>query len=365
MKRIAMGRVNIARAHTWFRRGSRLPDVGPLDPSIHSQGNTWDFMKALVDLTLPSTSVKIPDTFFLDEERLIKVRSDMLDLINLEICMHMFRSLEATNRIQEARFIPRDDTPVASFVSSPCYRPASPADDSMFSSPTLPLEHHFMPKDKLDTAQERNFSRASYDQNVEDEIIASVSPSPQSSPSTSASTPATYPPTPFYLSLPTADTESQARSSLKAILASDNTCEKWTSLSSSLALQILRSANTSLTHLPQFESHLAFQLSNPRSRSYQEAENRVLSRLFPILQRLVEKYKLLTSMQIFEAAIAPKGAPGSLGARGAEGRDETAQIATIIAHVGILHWRVWAPLAYLVDPDAEADKSKHRVSSPP
>lgn len=24
-----------------------------------------------------------------------------------------------------------------------------------------------------------------------------------------------------------------------------------------------------------------------------------------------------------------------------------------IAHIGILHWRVWAPLAYLVNPDVE------------
>jgi hypothetical protein len=36
-------------------------------------------------------------------------------------------------------------------------------------------------------------------------------------------------------------------------------------------------------------------------------------------------------------------------------KEEITEIATRIAHIGILHWRVWAPLAYLVDPDAEED----------
>jgi hypothetical protein len=85
-------------------------------------------MKALVNLTLPSKSSEIvPHTFLFDEERLIKLRSDMLDLINLEICMHMFRGLEATSRMQDSRFMPHDDIPVTSFTSSPYNRPASPA----------------------------------------------------------------------------------------------------------------------------------------------------------------------------------------------------------------------------------------------
>jgi hypothetical protein len=369
MKKIAMGRVDIAGAHAWFKRASSLLDIGSLDTSMHSQGNTWDFMKALVNLTLPSKSSEIvPHTFLFDEERLIKLRSDMLDLINLEICMHMFRGLEATSRMQDSRFMPHDDTPVTSSTSSPYNGAASPADDSILSSPTLPSEHHFMSKPKFYNAQERgHFLRAPsgqqvWVQSIENEIMASASTSPRSSPSTSASTPATYPPTPLYLSLAASDSAVQARSSFKAILASDNTSEKWSLLSSSLALQILRLTNTPLTRLPQFESHLAFHLSNPRSRFYQEAENRVLSQLYPVLQKLVETYTLLTSLQIFEAATAPKAVPGGK-ANGA--KDETTEIATRIAHIGILHWRVWAPLAYLVDPDAEEENQELRVGSTP
>ena len=369
MKKISMGRVDIAGAHAWFKRARTSPDIGSLDTSTNSRGNTWDFMKALVNLTLPSKSSEmVPHTFLFDEERLIKLRSDMLDLINLEVCMHMFRGLEATSRMQESRFLPHDDTPVTSFTSSPYNRPGSPADDSMLSSPTLPSEHHFIPKDRIHAAQERgHFLRGPsgqqvWVQSIENEIITSASPSPRSSPSTSASTPATYPSTPLYLSFPVSDSAFQARSSFQAILASDTTSEKWSSLSSSLALQILRSTNTPLARLPQFESRLAFHLSNPRSRFYQEAESRVLSQLFPVLQKLVETYTPLTSLQIFEAATAPKAAPG-VKANGA--RDETTEIATRIAHIGILHWRVWAPLAYLVDPDAEEENSELRVGSAP
>ena len=369
MKKIAMGRVDIARAHSWFKEASTLPDMGSLDTSLRLQENLWEFMKALVNLVLHSTSTEIiPHTFLFDEERLIKLRTDVLDLINLEICMHMFHSLEATNRSREARSLPPYDTPLTSFRSSPHNRPASLADDGMLSLPTLPSEHHFRMKPKVhDVQQQGHFlsrpsSRQAWVQNIEKDVIDSASSSPRSSSSSSASTPAYYSPSPLYLSPPVSYSAKQAQSSFQAILASDTSAEKWTSLSPALALQILRSTNTSLTRLPQFESHLAFHLSNPRSNLYQEIENRILSQLFPILQKLIKTYSTLTSLQIFEAATAPKPA---LGRRANGPKDETTEIATRIAHIGILHWRVWAPLAYLVDPDAEGETPKARAGSAP
>lgn len=360
-----MRRVDVAAAHAWFKRQSSLADIGSSNMLVRPRENTWDFMKALVDLTLPSkSSEKIPPTFSFDEDRLIKLRSDMLDLINLEICMSMFRTLEADRRIQESRFLSHDDTPVNSFTSSPCIRPASPADESLLSSATLPSEVHFRSKHNLLDAQERGYDSRSpsgqqvWVQSMENETVVSASPSPRSSPSTSASTPATYPPTPFYLSLSASDTTSQARSSFQAILASDNTSQKWNTLSSSLALEILRSTNTPLSRLPQFESHLAFYLSNPRSTCYQKAESRVIAQLLPVLQKLVETYAPLTSMQMFEAATASKTTPG---AQSNGARDELTEIATRIAHIGTLHWRVWAPLAYLIDPDAEVEEDPEMV----
>jgi hypothetical protein len=355
MKKIAMGRVDIVGAHAWFKRANALPEIPNLDAFTHSKGNTWDFMKALVNLTLPSKSEIFPHTFLFDEERLIKLRSDMLDLINLEICMQLYRNLESQSRTQELRHAASDDTPNGSFVSSPYDRPASPADNTMLSSPTVPLPHHFT---KQNLAQERGHfirhpsGRQIWVPKVDDGLNVSATSSPRSSPSSTASTPDTLPPTPLYLSLPSSDSASQVRLSLLAILSSSSTGDKWSSLSSSLALQILRSTTTPLTRLPQFESHLAFHLSNWRSRYYQEAEDRVLSQLFPALQQLIETYTPFTSLQIFEVATTPRNGPSSISqANGL--KEEISEIATRIAHIGILHWRVWAPLAYLVDPDAE------------
>ena len=58
-------------------------------------------------------------------------------------------------------------------------------------------------------------------------------------------------------------------------------------------------------------------------------------------------------MQIFEAATA-----GSKNGDVSDGgvKEEINEVATRIAHIGILHWWVWAPLAYLVDPDADVEE---------
>ncbi|TVY62340.1 Protein SOK1, partial [Lachnellula suecica] len=187
MKKIALGRVDIAGAHAWYRRASSLPDLVPLDASMHSQGNTWDFMKALVNLTLPSKAEIVPHTFLFDEERLIKLRSDLLDLINLEICMHLYRSLDAQTKQETARYV-RDDTPTTSFMSSPLHRPASPADNILLSSPTIPMPHHFTSKPKLPLHERGHFirevtGRQIWVPNIEDEHVVSSASSPRSSPS--------------------------------------------------------------------------------------------------------------------------------------------------------------------------------------
>lgn len=356
MKKIAMGRVDVAGAHAWFRRASSLPEIGFLG---QSQGNFWDFVKALVNLTLPSKSEEmVPHTFLFDEERLIKLRADMEDLINLEICMHMFRGLEANNRVQEARIMVHDDTPTFSATPSPHSRPTSPADETMIPLVTqLPSPHHFATKPKSITHERGQFRRDPSGQQVWVPVVEHnggvYSPSPRSSPSSTASTPNSRCPTPLYLSPPQTDTAAQLRMALLAILASSTSGDKWTSLAPSLALQILRSTTTPLTALPQFEYHLAFHLSKPSSNFYQEAEQHILAQLFPFLNKLVETYTPFTSVQIFEAATSPKIPPGAaLGGV----KEEIEDVATRIAHIGMLHWRVWAPLAYLVDPEEQRDE---------
>lgn len=353
MKKIALGRVDIGGAHSWFRRASSVPDAGSGSSAMNSQ--TWDFMKAMVQLTLPSKAELFPHTFLFDEERLIKLRTDMLDMVNLEICMQLYRNLEIQSRSYP------DETPATTSVSSPFVRSAL-ADDLLYSLPTIPSLHHF--DMSRSSRQERGhfprhpLGRQSWVPDIDGSRAGSSASSPRSSPSSTSSTPDTLPPTPLYLTPVSSDstTTSQLRSSLLAILASSASSDKWDSLSPDLALQILRQTTTSLIRLPQFETHLAFHISNPRSKLYQDAEEHVLARLHTDLQKLVETYTPLSSLQIFEAATAPRAVPTSAAAPGNGFKEEIAEMATRMAHIGILHWRVWAPLAYLVDPDAEEEQ---------
>lgn len=63
---------------------------------MQSKAQLWGFFKALVNFTLPSkASEPVPHTFLFDEDRIVKLRTDMLDAINLEICMALYRQLKA------------------------------------------------------------------------------------------------------------------------------------------------------------------------------------------------------------------------------------------------------------------------------
>jgi hypothetical protein len=80
-----------------------------------------------------------------------------------------------------------------------------------------------------------------------------------------------------------------------------------------------------------------------------------------VLKKLVINYTSLTSLQIFEAATLPDSSPTHENGP----KEEISEIAKRIAHIGILHWRVWASLAYLLNPNAEeeTDVPKERTKS--
>lgn len=367
MKKVDSGRLEITDAHTWFKRASDLPDIIPPGGRSYSQGNTWDFMKALVNLSLPTTATQVvPPTFLFDEERLMKLRSDLQDLINFEVSMYLYRHLDASSKTFEsqAHFETVSET---SLNFSPFQRPASPADTMDLSSPTIPSPHHFAKQQSLQPPSINLASRRRWSANLEDDCATSTaSSSPYCSPASLASTPDTHPPTPLYLSNQAPDSTAQVRASLLAILSSSSSSNKWKEMAPALALQVLRSTPTPLSHLPRFEEFFCAQISNPNSRIYAEAESRILHELFPVLRGLVEKYTPLTSLQIFEAATSPKATP-LFGASPPpqSTKDEIAEIATRIAHLGILHWRVWAPLAYLVEQDEDCQMPVERAQSMP
>jgi hypothetical protein len=366
MKKISQGRVDLASAYAWFTSTCNLPNIGNLDPETPQQANTWHFMKGLVNLALPSASTSAsagvkPQTFLFDEDRLIKLRADIEDVVNMEICMHFFDSFDVASKRRRGCTLACDDTPGTSFISSPFDRPTSPDNDAVHSSPTLPLPHDFILRAKQDSAQNSSRSIQSaqvseeWNSNLEnDSISLSSAASPQSSPSSTASTPEASSPIPLYLSQQLPDSAVQVRSSLQAILDPSMTSERWTELASSHALEILRASKTPLSFLSDFESELERHLSNPRSKIFQDAEQQVQLQLLSALRKLVETYTPLTCLQIFELAAVQKGPLGVSSAQAGGSGDDLMEIVTRIAHIGILHWRVWAPLAYLLDPDDPA-----------
>lgn len=376
LQKVATGRsrakLDLGYAHRWYKRGLSLPDAFPRDRATVAQSSSWTFMKLFVNMTLmPRTSEAIPPTFTFDEERILKLRQDMQDVINLEVCMHLYQKLKATSKASEARLNLLEDTPrtsgSTSFVSSP-------ADDGLNFGATLPSELDFTSKRKHD--QRGHFTQSAsghvWIPVVEDDVMDdSASSTPRSSPSSTASTPETAMATPLYLNQHS-ESATQVRTSLQAILASSSFSDKWSALSPNLALQILRATPTPLTRLPEFESHLAFHISNPRSRYYLEAEARILSYLLPLLQTIFHTYSGWSAWQVYKASTRPKvlgGGVAGLPTMSGPGdiKKELSEIATRMAHIGILHWRVWSPIAYLVDPEAtEAygeDEDAMRVDS--
>lgn len=89
----------------------------------------------------------------------------------------------------------------------------------------------------------------------------------------------------------------------------------------------------------------------------------MLANLFPVLSTVVSTYTPMTSLQVFEAATTPRSPNNALGSSVWASQNSLNDVAVRIAHIGVLHWRVWAPLAYLVNPDGEGDVDVNAVLS--
>lgn len=353
-RKIKVGRLDATRAHDWYQRSCNIPIHPSLESLRHSRGNPWNFMRALVNLVLPTNEAEpIPHTFLFDEERLMKLRSDMLDLINLEVCMYHYHCLNASSDLTYESRLFIEDSPNSSFASSPLFRPSSPKESTRHSSPTLPQPHDFTSSQLRQNCKSRKLERDHtsfriFMSRTDNKSVSSNDSSPSSSPPPISSISDAFNPTRFIFSQPVTESTAALRSSLLAILASSpspaNPIQKWHKLAPDLALQVLRSTNIPFTQLQKFEKHLSWHLSETRSRVFRLVENCVVSRLLPELHRLVESYTPKTTYQIFEAATAPKVRNRALNQTGPN--DDILEMATRIAHLGVLHWQVWGEWFY-------------------
>ncbi|RCI16090.1 hypothetical protein L249_2339, partial [Ophiocordyceps polyrhachis-furcata BCC 54312] len=331
LRKMQSKKVDTSGARRWYADAERrfASSSSSSSSSSHLLGDMAVFFDALSELILPSTAVKrVPSTFLFDEERILKLRSDMLDAINLEVCMRMYEDLDRVGRF-----------------SSSILRGASRAlDEETLNRSPSPM-HDF------------NFNAPFPPSRPSSVVFSSASSSPRSSLTM-----------PSYVA-PSESGEDRARSrtvygTLVALLQSATPTSRpfarWQELAPAMALQIFRYTSAPSEMLAAFEAKLAENVCNADSQLYLEVEQAFHGRLMTELAARVCEFKSLSGLSLFAVATGARLQSGGGGGgssvqsgrdRDGEGSDEggVEDMATRVAHLGVLHWRVWSQLAYVSD----------------
>lgn len=334
------GKLSINAARLWYSEArdyaSRLYHSSPM-PHMHSFGETGVFFDALSRLILPSTSTEsIPNTFIFDEERIIKLRSDMFDSICLEICMRKFEELERLSSVTQ--FCSR----IPGYLNDESTQSCRSSGEFNFNAPPTSRPSSLTFSDRGSANSSPRNSGGIFVQPMAD----------------------------------LAESRSKAVNLYNSLLDLLQTAplatrpdQRWQGLAPSMALQILRYVNAPHS-LPGFETQLAVLLGDVHGEIFHEVELQFQQRLLSELAKRVKEFKSLSGVGLFSAATGGRIArPNPYVQNWAEGiergfdgagslRDPRedggiSDMATRLAHLGILHWRVWANLAYVGD--AEGD----------
>ncbi|KAL0940874.1 cAMP-mediated signaling protein sok1 (T-complex protein 11) [Colletotrichum truncatum] len=335
-KKIQGNKLDVTQANAWYRSAEDryATSVSPI--AAHSFGEMSVFFEAISRLILPSVSEKaLPNTFIFDEERFIKLRADMLDAINLEVCMRMYDDLERVGRL------PLFANAMSRFDDEISGRPLSMTPDFNFNTPpSRPSSLAFSSGDSATSSPRSSLI---------------LPPQPTSDPTES---------------LPKAR---ELYSSLVALLHTSPPPRRhesrWEAIAPSLALQIFRYTNAPADMLPVLESKLASHVCDVNSSLFQEVEQQFHQKLLVELQRRVREFRGLTGVGLFSVATGGRVHGSSRSWNGSpererESPDNTREaredggiedMATRLAHLGILHWRVFAGLAYTSDEQADSE----------
>jgi hypothetical protein len=337
VKKIELRKLTVAPSRMWYRAAQDYAErlyAGSGMPHLQAFGETAVFFEALSRLVLPSTSLKaIPPTFIFDEDRMLKLRSDMHDSICMEICMRKYEDLDRLSRVTQMC------SGIPAYVSDERRTSSRLSGDFNFMAPTS------RPSSLAFSDRSSNFS----------------------SPRTSGgffSQPAADP----------ADSRSRASDLYNSLLAllqtappTSSPAQRWKSLAGPMALQILRYANAPPS-LPGFENQLAGLLGDMTCDIFREVEAQFQQKLLAELARRASEFRNLSGVALFSVATGARASgsgrrdqsqrsSGIFGdaAPARDPREEAGidDMAVRLAHLGILHWRVWSPLAYEGDIESE------------
>jgi hypothetical protein len=359
LKKIRDGKLDPRPAQAWY---SQL-DTVQNPTSVQAFGEMAVFFEELISTIMPSNAQEdpnLPNTFLFDEERITKLRGDVLDAINLEVCMRLYETYETL----EKNLRHTDD---ANLVPSP-HLTTPLSDASGFLTPMTD-----------DEGSEFNFNApTSRPSSMVFSSAGSAHSSPRSSLIVSNFTTVNTP----------EDTRTQSQElydSLVALAQSSTTNSRsgprWKAMSDSLAVQIFRFTNAPMPMLKKFEEGLRLNLGDMLSPTHAhapdasysplflEVEQAFRHRLLTSLQLRVKELKSLTGVSLFSMATGGRlqgptrtwdGSRDSSrdvarenATHGTREEGGVEDMATRLAHLGLLHWRVWAQLVYLndVDPD--------------
>ncbi|KAH6955197.1 hypothetical protein HG530_009133 [Fusarium avenaceum] len=340
MKKLRNRKMDIGDAKPWYQEAARTYPSGSGKISSHF-GEMGIFFEGLSRSMLPSAGEKpLPGTFFFDEDRLGRVRSDILDAINLDVCMRMYEDLERITKLNSASA----SAPASAYVNDL-------SDDNEFNFNTPPSSSSPSPS---------SGSRPS-------SVALSYADSASSSPRSSMVLPS-------YLNSDINESKTRARNLRDTLVAllqqapSDlHYHERWRAMAQSLALQIFRFTNAPKDMLIPFEEKLTENVSSISSPIYQEMEEAYRIRLVNELATRVRYFKALSGVCLFSIATGNRVPASSRSLDTGRDRDLDAairtgqqeggieDIATRIAHVGVVHWRIWARMAYKDDDDMSLD----------
>jgi hypothetical protein len=334
LKKIQGGKLNVDGAKEWYQKAQQAAEAEGPSPHAQSLGEMTTFFGAVSKLILPSTPVEAPNsnicpnTFLFDEERILKLRSDIYDAICIEICMRQYDELERMASFQ---------------TTSSLAIPAYVADDSEGSFGTSP------------PSRPSSF--------VWSDSGSSSAHSPRNSGCSFTGQP----------TVDTAESKLKARNLYNSLLALLQTCQpasrpaqRWATLSQAMAVQILRYVNTPQISLSELEVQLAKKLGSVEGEAFQEVEAVFHQRLLSALAKRVKEFKNLSGVGLFSVATGGRvNGPsrnweaareqrdreflgGNGNSSGREPREEAGldDMATRLAHLGVLHWRVWSQIAY-------------------
>ncbi|KAJ2982778.1 hypothetical protein NQ176_g1161 [Zarea fungicola] len=318
LKQIEERNLDISSASQWYKDADARYAINGTQSTLNF-GETGVFFEALSHLILPSSPESyLPSTFFLDEERIFKLRSDMIDAINLEICMRMYQDLERTCRHKSSNFC---TAPMLDNNALRCY--SSPTTRSNFN------QSHRTPRpSSLDFCTDDTRTNLWHTSIKQRAYVARMG---------NESSDCMYI---LYRSL---------ASLLQSVTPGLRGAARWQSISSLIALHIFRHTKAPESMLAPFEEKLGAIGRSTSSPLYQEVEKSLHTHLMSELNCRVREYRALSGVDLFTSATASRPQSSALGHENESERSNAVirDIATRLAHLGVLHWRVWSPLLYM------------------